>query len=78
MSHKMVRQTIQCHHLSILASHPARPYSKDVVLEFISTFKPANQRVSIRGRFYPMTLKIVAKALQCGHHHHSDEKAYLE
>lgn len=76
MNNWMIHLMIQCHNLSILMSHPPCARSKDVMLEFIVNFKPANKRVWIKGKYQPITPKIIAEALQCGHYHHFDEQTY--
>lgn len=48
---------IQHLNLTILAIHPPYARSKDAVLYFITYFDPANNRVWIRGQYYPITLK---------------------
>lgn len=78
IGHWMVRRTIQQHNLSILVYHPSRVRSKDVVLEFIMNFKPTHQGVLIRGKYYPITPKVVVEALRYGYHHQSDEKICRE
>lgn len=78
MNHWMVRETIQFHHLEILASHPLTARSKDIMLEFIVNFEPNNKRVWIRGRYYNITPSFVVETLRCGYHQWEDEQICKE
>lgn len=51
----MVQDTIEGHHLEILANHPPLAKSKDVVLEFIVNFEPNNKRVWMREKYNNIT-----------------------
>lgn len=72
MTNWIVHQTIQCHNLHVLGSHPPSAQSKDAVLEFIATFDHGYKRVWIRGNYYSIIPAIIAKALKCSHHYHTN------
>lgn len=78
MNHWMLRETIQRHHLEILASHPPSARSKEVVLELIVNFEANKKRVWIKGRYYNIIPSVVTDALGCGYHHREDEQIYKE
>lgn len=71
----MVRGTIHHHNLSILATHPPGPRSKDAILKFLANFNLNQRSVYIRGQHYLITPGIVAKVLKCGKVLQFDEKA---
>lgn len=70
----MVHDTMQCINLYILASQPPVMRSKNMVLEFITNFEPANRHVWIRGDFYQVTPTIIAQALRCESHLPGDKQ----
>lgn len=69
----LVRHMIEHHHLHILVAQLPNPHYKHTVLEFISNFKPNNQCVRIRGKYYTIIPKAGVEALQCGTFLQSDK-----